>query len=91
MQTIETATVQAEIWDYVDPNTEQSELPVLEKPEEPTVQSVKPSATNYKDLIDIEREELRDLKITFKRNTKNTRYWRQQYLLLPKEVDKRHH
>jgi hypothetical protein len=74
MQTIETATVQAEIWDYVDPNTEQSELPVLEKPEEPTVQSVKPSATNYKDLIDIEREELRDLKITFKRNTKNTRY-----------------
>jgi len=38
-----------------------------------TVQTVKPSATNYKDLIDIGREELRNLKITFKRNTNNTR------------------
>jgi hypothetical protein len=70
MQTIETAAVQAEIWDYVNPDTEQSELPILEKPEEPTVKTVNPAATNYKDLKDIEREELRDLKITFKREYK---------------------
>ena len=50
MQTIETAAVQAEIWDYVNPDTEQIELPILEKPEEPTVKIVNPATTNYKDL-----------------------------------------
>ena len=95
IQTIETAAVQAEIWKYVNPDTKESELPPLEKPNKPTVQTVNPSATNYKDFSDIEREELRDLKITFKREYKEYTVMKAAMPSLVKRiqetVDRKHH
>jgi len=72
-QTIRTAAVQADIWKFVNPDTPNSELPTCDEPEEPTYRTVNPTATGYKDLSDLEREELRDLKATYKRQYKEYR------------------
>jgi hypothetical protein len=49
---------------------EKNDLPICEKPEEPTYRMVNPTAAAYKNL---EREELRDLRGTYKRKYKEYR------------------
>jgi hypothetical protein len=72
-QTIRTAAIQADVWKFVNPDTLESELPICEEPEEPTYRAVNPTVTAFKDLKDVEREELRDLKATYKRRYKEYR------------------
>jgi hypothetical protein len=69
-QTIRTASIQADVWKFVNLDTPESELPVCEQQEEPTCCSVNPTATAYRDLSGLERDELRDLKATYKRRYK---------------------
>jgi hypothetical protein len=73
IQMIKSAAIQADIWEYVNPDTEKNDLPICEEPEEPTYRTVNPAAAAYKDLEDIEREELRDLRGTYKRKYKEYR------------------
>ncbi|OXV05358.1 hypothetical protein Egran_06875, partial [Elaphomyces granulatus] len=44
-QLIETAAVNAEVWDYVNPNVAIDIIPTCTEPEEPTFLTVKPDAT----------------------------------------------
>jgi hypothetical protein len=85
-QTIRTAAVQADIWKFVNPDTPNSELPTCDEPEEPTYGTVNPTATGYKDLSDLEREELRDLKATYKRRYKEYREQKSALGLLIKRI-----
>jgi len=57
-QTIRTASIQADVWKFVNPDTPESELPICEEPEEPTCRSVNPTVTAYRNLKDLEREVL---------------------------------
>ena len=85
-QTIRTASIQADIWKFVNPDTPESELPICEEPEEPTCRSVNPTVTAYRDLNDHEREELRDLKATYKRRYKEYREQKSALGLLIKRI-----
>jgi len=79
-QLIETAAVNADIWEYVDPSIKQDIIPTCTEPEEPTYRTVNPTATTFRDLKPLEREELRDLRSSFKR--KYTIYREQKVLRL---------
>jgi hypothetical protein len=78
-QLIETAAVNTEIWDYVNPNVAKDIIPTCTEPEEPTYHTVNRAATTFRDLEPLEREELRDLRSNFKR--KYTVYRKQKVAL----------
>jgi hypothetical protein len=64
---------EADIWKYVNPDTRKEDLPSFEEPEEPSFKTVNSAALAFKDLDIDEREELRDLKATYKRKYKEHR------------------
>jgi hypothetical protein len=66
-QLIKTAAVNAEIWDYVNPNVKKDIIPTCVEPEEPTYHTVNPDVTTFRDLEPLEREKFRDLRSSFKR------------------------
>ena len=70
---IKTGAINAEIWEYVNPDTTEASLPKLTAPIEPTVSSVRDTATSYDNLDDNLKLQLRDLKESFKRHYKEYR------------------
>ena len=66
-QLIKTAAVNTDIWDDVNPNVKKDIIPICTEPEEPTYRTVNRAATTFRDLEPLEREELRDLRSSFKR------------------------
>ena len=70
---IKTGAINAEIPEYVNPDTTEAILPKLTAPTEPTVSSVRDTATSYDDLDDNLKLQLRDLKKSFKRHYKEYR------------------
>lgn len=70
---IKTGAIQAEIWDFVNPNTNEDDLRTCSEPDEPTVASVMEGARGYKDLDEYQREDLKDLKERYKRKYKEYR------------------
>ena len=94
-QLIETSAVNADIWEYVDPSIKKDIIPTCTEPEEPTYRTVNPTATTFRDLESLEREELRDLRSSFKR--KYTIYREQKVALsnlvkrIQETVDHKHH
>jgi transposase InsO family protein len=94
LQIIRTAAVRAKIWQYVDPDTI-GIPPSCNEPEEPTYFDVNSSATGFKDLSSLEREELKDLKDSYKRQYKEYVKRDEGLSLLVRRiqetVDKKHH
>jgi hypothetical protein len=45
IQMIRTASKQADIWQFVNPETDKDMLPICTEPEEPTVQTINPNAS----------------------------------------------
>ena len=54
---IRTATKVAKVWQYINPETPEHELPTLDEPEEPLFSDVQEGATTMKDLTDIPTRE----------------------------------
>ena len=67
---IKIGAIQAEIWDFVNPDATENVLPICSEPAEPTVASIKTGAKGYKDLDEYQREDLKDLKERYKRKYK---------------------
>ena len=92
---IKTGAIQAEIWDFVNPNTNEDDLRTCSEPDEPTVASVMEGARGYKDLDEYQREDLKDLKERYKRKYKEYREKKTALAALVKRiqetVDRKHH
>jgi hypothetical protein len=66
LEVVKTKSVGGKIWDFVNPNTNKDELPILEKPMIPSAKDVNPLKTVLSQLTDDEKDKLKLLRYDFK-------------------------
>jgi hypothetical protein len=66
LEVVKKKSVGGKIWDFVNPNTNKDELPILEKPMIPSAKDVNPLKTVLSQLTDDEKDELKLLRYDFK-------------------------
>jgi phospholipase C len=65
LEAVKTKSV-GKFWDFVNPNTNKAELPILEKPMIPSAKDVNPLKTVLSQLMDDEKDELKLLRYDYK-------------------------
>jgi hypothetical protein len=65
LEVVKTKSVGGKIWDFVNPNTNKDELPILKKPMIPSAKDVNPLKTVLSQLTDDEKDELKPLRYDY--------------------------
>jgi hypothetical protein len=63
---VKAKSVGGNIWDFVNPNTNEAEFPILEKPIIPSAKDINLLKTVLSQLTDDEKDELKVLRYNFK-------------------------